>query len=90
MPSVHWVFFPPLPRPPASLLCHVNPKGQFTHDVADVVGSEYAERLAGKDVLNGNKEMVMLLKDIDKIVKIERIKHRYPYDWKTNEPIIVT
>ncbi|KIM42355.1 hypothetical protein M413DRAFT_444780 [Hebeloma cylindrosporum] len=73
------------------LLCHVNSKGQFTHDVADVVGTEYAERLAGKEVLgNGNKEMVMLLKDAGKIVKIERIKHRYPYDWKTNEPIIVT
>jgi len=74
-----------------SLLCHVNSKGQFTHDVADVVGSEFAKRLAGKDVLgDGNKEMVMLLKDMEKIVKIERIKHRYPYDWKTNEPIIVT
>lgn len=75
----------------SSLLCHVNSKGQFTPDVVDVVGSEYGKRLAGKDVLgNGNKEMVMLLKDTGKIVKIEKIKHRYPYDWKTDKPIIVT
>lgn len=75
----------------SSLLYHVNSKGQFTPDVVDVVGSEYGKRLAGKDVLeNGNKEMVMLLKDTGKIVKIEKIKHRYPYDWKTDKPIIVT
>lgn len=74
-----------------NILCHVNPKGQFAPDVADVVGPGFAERLVGKGVLgDGNKAMVSLLKEMNRVLKIERIKHRYPYDWKTNEPIIVT
>lgn len=73
------------------MLCHVNSKGQFTSEVVDIVGPEHAEKLVGKEVLgDGNKAMVMLLKELDKVLKIQRIKHRYPYDWKTNEPIIVT
>ncbi|KAF8970187.1 tRNA synthetases class I-domain-containing protein [Flammula alnicola] len=73
------------------LICHVDAKGQFTADVADIVGPDYAERLAGKEVLgDGNKEMVALLKEMGSLVKIQRIKHRYPYDWRTKEPIIVT
>ncbi|KAJ3517915.1 hypothetical protein NLJ89_g199 [Agrocybe chaxingu] len=73
------------------LVCHVDSKGQFTPDVADVVGQEYAKRLAGTEVLgDGNKEIVMILKELGKVYKVQRVKHRYPYDWKTNEPIIVT
>ncbi|CAA7268378.1 unnamed protein product [Cyclocybe aegerita] len=73
------------------LVCHVDGKGQFTPDVADVVGQEYGKRLTGKEVLgDGNKELVMILKELGKVYKVQRIKHRYPYDWKTNEPIIVT
>ena len=34
--------------------------------------------------------MVGLLKDMNRLVKIERFKHRYPYDWKTDKPVIVT
>jgi isoleucyl-tRNA synthetase len=74
-----------------SLICHVDGKGQFVSDVADVVGPEFAKRLAGKEVLgDGNKEMVAILKEMGCLVKIQRIKHRYPYDWRTKEPIIVT
>ncbi|KAF9482680.1 isoleucyl-tRNA synthetase [Pholiota conissans] len=73
------------------LICHVDAKGQFVADIADIVGAEFADRLAGKEVLgDGNKEMVALLKEIGCLVKIQRIKHRYPYDWRTKEPIIVT
>ena len=36
--------------------------------------------------------MVELLKGGVKggLIKVERYKHRYFYDWKTNEPVIVT
>ena len=34
--------------------------------------------------------VIQLLEEIGVLVKLEKIKHRYPYDWKTNEPIIVT
>ncbi|KAH9477821.1 Isoleucine--tRNA ligase, mitochondrial [Psilocybe cubensis] len=75
----------------SNVLCHVNSRGQFTSEVVDVVGPEHAPKLVGQEVLgDGNKAMVILLKELDKVLKIQRIKHRYPYDWKTNEPIIVT
>jgi isoleucyl-tRNA synthetase len=47
--------------------------------------------LVGKDVLvKGNAAMLQLLKKEKRSVKSEKIAHRYPYDWKTNEPVIVT
>ncbi|KAF8157025.1 tRNA synthetases class I-domain-containing protein [Crassisporium funariophilum] len=73
------------------MICHVDHRGAFTPDIAEVVGEEAAKKLVGKEVLGeGNKEMVGLLKELGSVVKVERLKHRYPYDWKTKEPIIVT
>ncbi|KAI0371272.1 isoleucyl-tRNA synthetase [Pilatotrama ljubarskyi] len=72
------------------LLCHVNGLGQFTEDVADVVGKEAATRLVEKDVLEqGGREIVALLTEIGALRKVQRFKHRYPYDWKTDKPVIV-
>lgn len=47
--------------------------------------------MVGKEVLgDGGKAIVGLLKDLGVLKKVQRIKHRYPYDWKTDKPIIVT
>lgn len=74
-----------------SIICHVDKAGRFTPDVADVVGSDVSAMLVGKDVLQeGSKAIVELLKNNGNLVKVQRFKHRYPYDWKTDEPIIVT
>ncbi|TFK41606.1 tRNA synthetases class I-domain-containing protein [Crucibulum laeve] len=74
-----------------TMICHVNDAGKFSSDVADVVGEAAAQKLIGQEVLgNGSKAIVELLKEIGCLVKIKRIKHRYPYDWKTSKPIIVT
>ncbi|KAG5716151.1 Isoleucyl-tRNA synthetase [Termitomyces sp. T112] len=73
-----------------NMICHVDGEGKFTEEVADVVGAS-ATSLIGKDVLNdGSRSIVELLKQVDALVKVQRIKHRYPYDWKTDKPIIVT
>lgn len=73
-----------------ALVCHVNGLGQFSYDVADVVGSEAARRLVDKDVLDqGGREIVGLLTEVGALRKIQRFKHRYPYDWKTDKPVIV-
>ncbi|KAF8646469.1 hypothetical protein AX16_007205 [Volvariella volvacea WC 439] len=73
------------------MLCHVDGEGKFSKDVAEVVGQGGAERLVGLEVLkDGSKTVVEMLKEVGKLVKIQRIKHKYPYDWKTDEPIIVT
>lgn len=73
------------------MICHVNAEGKFTAEVANVVGDRAARSLIGQEVLtNGSKAVVELLKMSGSLVKVQRIKHRYPYDWKTNEPIIMT
>ena len=74
-----------------SVVCHVDSLGCFTTDVAETVGEDAAAALAGKEVLgDGGKVMVGLLRELGVLQKVQRIKHRYPYDWKTAKPIIVT
>lgn len=76
-------------HPNLDMLCHVDGKGHFTASVADVVGDK-ADRLVGKSVLSeGGKAMVDLLREIGALKKVESYKHRYPYDWKTDQPIIM-
>ncbi|KAI0747007.1 isoleucyl-tRNA synthetase [Daedaleopsis nitida] len=71
------------------LVCHVNGLGQFTPDVAEVVGKETASELVEKDILNeGGRAIVSLLAKVGALRKIQRFKHRYPYDWKTDKPVI--
>ncbi|KAG6820906.1 hypothetical protein H0H93_009680 [Arthromyces matolae] len=73
-----------------TMVCHVDGEGRFHKDVADVVGDS-ASALVGKEVLtDGSRAIVELLKQTGNLLKVQRFKHRYPYDWKTDKPIIVT
>jgi isoleucyl-tRNA synthetase len=73
-----------------TILCHVNEKGAFSPEIVNVVGEEAATSLVGKDVLSmGNAAMLELLRKERKVVKTENLRNRYPYDWKTNKPVIV-
>ncbi|KAF8639113.1 hypothetical protein AX17_001728 [Amanita inopinata Kibby_2008] len=74
-----------------NLICHVDSEGKFSEDVTTVVGDDVSGLLRGKPVLgSGGKAIVDALKEMRCLVKVQRIKHRYPYDWKTDQPIIVT
>jgi isoleucyl-tRNA synthetase len=73
-----------------NILCHVDGEGKYTDKVLDVLGGSVGSSLVGQEVLDaGSKSIVRVLGEIGALVKVERIKHRYPYDWKTDEPIIV-
>ncbi|KZT28115.1 isoleucyl-tRNA synthetase [Neolentinus lepideus HHB14362 ss-1] len=73
-----------------SMLCHVDTDGKFSSAVEEVVGESVAKRLVGEEVLkDGGKAMNELLGDMGVLVKVQRIKHRYPYDWKTDQPVIM-
>jgi isoleucyl-tRNA synthetase len=75
------------------MICHVDGAGKFTSTIADVMGTEAAKELIGKEVLKaGGKAMIELLRAMGNnvLMGVEKIKHRYPYDWKTDEPVIVT
>ncbi|KAF8630473.1 hypothetical protein AX15_002904 [Amanita polypyramis BW_CC] len=72
------------------MICHVDSEGKFSKDVAAVVGLEATRLLLGREVLaEGGKAIVEMLREMGHLVKIKRTKHRYPYDWRTNKPIIV-
>lgn len=75
----------------STLLCHVDGKGHFTPEVAEVLGAEDATSLVGRDVLySGSKNMLLLLKKWQRLVGTQKITHKYPYDWRTKKPVIVT
>ncbi|KAI0315579.1 tRNA synthetases class I-domain-containing protein [Amylostereum chailletii] len=76
--------------PSSSIICHVGSKGEFTDQVFEVAGTAGKE-LVGREVLReGSKAVVQLLEKMQVLVKLEKVKHRYPYDWKTDQPILVT
>ncbi|KIJ34831.1 hypothetical protein M422DRAFT_233237 [Sphaerobolus stellatus SS14] len=76
------------------LLCLVDQFGKFSGDTIASAGwldEEVGSRLKGKKVLSeGGKEVIEILKERNALVGVEEIRHRYPYDWKTNKPVIVT
>ncbi|KIK70190.1 hypothetical protein GYMLUDRAFT_34677 [Collybiopsis luxurians FD-317 M1] len=74
----------------SDMLCHVN-EGKFSEKVAGVVGLDIARQLVGQPVLSeGNRAIVKLLEEAGRLLAAKRYTHRYPYDWKTDQPIIVT
>ncbi|KAG2367252.1 hypothetical protein BDR07DRAFT_1373056 [Suillus spraguei] len=76
---------------PTDIICHVDGAGKFSSDVAHVVGEEAAQMLVGQEVLkDGSKAIIKLLESTGSLVKVQRIKHRYPYDWKTGELSLAT
>ncbi|KAI9508081.1 isoleucyl-tRNA synthetase [Russula earlei] len=75
----------------SNIVCHVGEGGLFTNEVTHVVGKDAGEALVGQSVLDsGSRTILALLKDMNRLLWIERFKHRYPYDWKTDKPVIVT
>lgn len=72
------------------ILTLVDDDGLFTEGIRDVWGPEAADVLVGKEVLyGGNKAVLKLLEEHGNLVSSSTFKHRYPYDWKTDKPVIV-
>jgi isoleucyl-tRNA synthetase len=68
----------------------VDDDGMFTEGIRDVWGAEAANILVGKEVLyGGNKAVLKLLEEHGSLVSASTFKHKYPYDWKTDKPVIV-
>ena len=72
------------------MVCHVK-SGNFISNISDVVGNSAAQSLVGQPVLEGGqKAIVAILKELGVLVKLKRVKQRYPYDWRTKQPVIIT
>ena len=72
------------------ILTLVDDDGLFTEGIHDVWGPGAAALLVGKEVLyGGNKAVLKLLEEHGSLVSVSTFKHKYPYDWKTDQPVIV-
>ncbi|CAK5272919.1 unnamed protein product, partial [Mycena citricolor] len=77
-------------RGESDIVCHVGSAGEFTAQVKEVVGAA-GDALIGEAVLDGgSRKVVELLREAGALLKIQRYKHRYPYDWRTGMPVITT
>ncbi|WAR56147.1 hypothetical protein PtB15_6B892 [Puccinia triticina] len=64
----------------------VNDEGKFNGWGA----AEWSRRLHGKAVLEeGNNEVICMLEEQKRLIGKEvKIRHKYPYDWRTKKPIL--
>ncbi|KAG6331358.1 hypothetical protein ID866_7732 [Astraeus odoratus] len=78
------------------MLCHVDGKGRFSDAVRDIIRTPAATINEGGDFVGlrvleeGSKAIVKLLGLTGSLIAVEKVRHRYPYDWRTEEPVIVT
>ncbi|KAJ9119442.1 hypothetical protein QFC24_005675 [Naganishia onofrii] len=73
------------------LRCPVDDEGRFTGDLeAWTEDAALANRLVGKSVLGeAVPEMIQILREKGILLHTEMLRHRYPCDWKTKEPVIM-
>lgn len=72
------------------MICHIDTGATFTNNVQEVVGAQAAQELVGKSIWDeGAQAVIGLLQRVGALVKVKRLKHRYPYDWKTDKPVVI-
>jgi isoleucyl-tRNA synthetase len=65
-----------------AMLSPVNDLGIFTE--------EAGEQFEGLNVLReGTTKVIKVLEELGALLRVEDYKHKYPYDWRTNKPVIV-
>lgn len=68
----------------------VDGDGRFQRSSTVTLDDNVIERLEGKPVLgDGTKEVISLLHEQGLLVATRKIRHKYPYDWKTKQPVII-
>ncbi len=61
------------------LVCPVDHNGKFTHDVPDFVGMY---------VKDADKEIIKRLKNDKRVFHHGQVRHRYPFCWRSDTPLI--
>lgn len=73
----------------------INDEGRYSSDILqiDKVSSKTStlgHRLIGKEVLGeGAQEVISILKERGALVSVQTLRHKYPYDWRSKQPVIV-
>ncbi|KAL8829420.1 MAG: hypothetical protein Q9170_006173 [Blastenia crenularia] len=64
----------------------VDDAGRYTNDVPRL----WTEELSGKSVLTEGNEVIMKLLSVSGLLmKQHKIIHKYPYDWRSKQPVII-
>ena len=74
------------------ILNPVDSEGRFdSHEIRKICGQNDGSSLDGLECLgDGNKEIIKLLESRSGwILAKDKIKHRYPYDWRTKKPVLI-
>lgn len=68
----------------------MNEDGLFQKAADTPIDDSAMARLEGKSVLGeGAKEVIKLLHEQNLLIATRKIRHKYPYDWKTKKPVII-
>ncbi|TKY87877.1 hypothetical protein EX895_003458 [Sporisorium graminicola] len=79
----------------------VNDEGRYSSDIfqldassAEQGSGDYqkglGQRLIGKEVLTeGAQEVMAILKERGALISAQTLRHKYPYDWRSKQPVIV-
>lgn len=71
------------------LISPVDADGLFCQDTTGSIEDGLMKRLQGKSVLNeGGKTVLGILRERNLLVAVSKIRHKYPYDWKSKKPVI--
>ncbi len=60
-------------------VCHVDQNGIFTQEAAD---------FAGMYLKDADREIIRQLKREQKVFRVEQVRHRYPFCWRSDTPLI--
>jgi isoleucyl-tRNA synthetase len=77
---------------PDEMYCAVDDDGRFVPNLSDhfEVDASVLQQIVGKEVLgDGASAVIDLLQKDGTLLAQQKIKHRYPYDWKSKTPVII-
>lgn len=76
------------------ILSPVNDDGTFTDEAGPFAGLQTVDEVISEKgktkfkLSSGNAAVLQALKDAQVLLKEEAYKHRYPYDWRTKQPVM--
>lgn len=76
--------------PVPDTLCAVDAEGRLDATLREMgLEENVVQRLVGKDILSdGTAEVIRMLKERGRLLKEVEVEHKFPYDWRTKQPVI--
>lgn len=80
----------PIFSPVDELGCYNNDLIELDSGLSGDESQSVSSRLVGKDVMTvGASEVITILKERSALVSMHTLRHKYPYDWRSKQPVLV-